>query len=81
VAVSHLTEQPEPPSLHSELPVPQSLDRVVMACLEKSRENRPQSVAELRAMLDGCTGFAPWTVTDAIRWWELHRPEPARKAS
>ena len=81
MAVSHLTEQPEPPSLHSELPVPQSLDRVVMACLEKSRENRPQSVAELRAMLDRCAGFAPWTASDAIRWWELHRPGPARKAS
>jgi len=81
MAVSHLTEQPEPPSMRSELPVPQSLDRVVMACLEKSRENRPQSVTELRTMLDSCTGFAPWTATDAIRWWELHRPEPARKES
>jgi serine/threonine-protein kinase len=80
MAVSHISEQPEPPSMRSELPVPQSLDRVVMACLEKSRDKRPQSAAELRAMLDSCTGFAPWTATDAILWWELHRPDSARKA-
>jgi len=80
MAVSHISEQPEPPSVRSELSIPQSLDRVVMACLEKSREKRPQSVAELREMLDSCAGFAPWTATDAIRWWELHRPESVRKA-
>jgi hypothetical protein len=32
-------------------------------------------------MLDNCTGFAPWTATDAIRWWELHRPELGSKGS
>jgi len=36
---------------------------------------------ELRAMLDACTGFQPWTARDANRWWELHQPEPAHKAS
>ena len=81
MAVSHLTEQPEPPSQRSELPVPQSLERVVLACLEKRREDRPQSVAELRAMLDSCTDVVPWTAADADRWWALHRPESARKVS
>ena len=52
-----------------------------MACLEKKREDRPQSVAELRAMLHGCTDGASWTETDADRWWALHRPEQFRKAS
>jgi hypothetical protein len=52
-----------------------------MACLEKKREDRPQSVAELRAMLDACTGVAPWTDADANQWWALHRPEPVRKAA
>ena len=81
MAVAHLTERPDPPSARSELPIPESLERVVMACLEKKREDRPQSVAELRAMLDGCTDVAPWTAADANQWWALHRPEPARKAS
>jgi hypothetical protein len=52
-----------------------------MACLEKKREDRPQSMAELRAMLRNCTDGAPWTETNANRWWALHRPEQVRKAS
>ena len=63
------------------MPIPQSLERVVMACLEKKREDRPQSVAQLQAMLHGCTDGASWTETDADRWWALHRPEQLRKES
>lgn len=81
MVVAHLTEQPEPPSTRSELPIPQSLERVVMACLEKRPEDRPQSVAELRAMLDRCVDVTPWTAAAANQWWGLHRPEPVRKAS
>ena len=81
MAVAHLNEQPTPPSRRSELPIPQSLERVVMACLEKKREDRPQSVAELRAMLHGCTDGASWTETDADRWWALHRPGAVSKGA
>jgi eukaryotic-like serine/threonine-protein kinase len=81
MAVAHLSEHAEPPSTRSELPIPQSLERVVMACLEKRREARPQSVAELRDMLAGCTDVTPWTDADATHWWALHRPEPVRQAS
>jgi serine/threonine-protein kinase len=81
MALAHLTDHPEPPSARSELPISPSLERLVMSCLQKERENRPQSVAELRAMLDGCTDVTPWTEADANRWWALHRPEPVRKAS
>jgi serine/threonine-protein kinase len=81
MAVAHLNEQPTPPSRRSELAIPPSLERVVMACLEKKCEDRPQSVAQLRAMLHGCTDGASWTETDANRWWTLHRPEQFQKAS
>lgn len=81
MAVAHLTDDPEPPSVRSETPIPQSLERVVMACLEKRPEDRAQSVVELRAMLDNCTDVTPWTTLDANRWWALHRPEAAEKAS
>lgn len=81
MAVAHLTELPQPPSARSELPIPKSLERVVMNCLEKRREDRPQSTAELRAMLDGCTDVVTWTEADANHWWALHRPEGAPEAS
>jgi len=81
MALAQLTDGPEPPSKRSELPIPHSLERVVMSCLEKRPDDRPQSVAELRAMLDGCADVTPWTEADANHWWALHRPEPVRKAS
>jgi serine/threonine-protein kinase len=81
MAMAHLTERPEPPSQRSEVPIAQSLERVVMACLEKNREDRPRSVTELRAMLDACTDVAPWNAADANQWWALHRPEPLRRTS
>jgi eukaryotic-like serine/threonine-protein kinase len=81
VALAHLSETPEPPSARSELPIPESLERVVLACLQKKREDRPQSAAALRAMLDRCAGVPPWSQADANQWWALHRPEPARKTS
>jgi serine/threonine-protein kinase len=81
MALAHLTDRPEPPSRRSELPIPQSLERVVMACLEKRRENRPQSVAALLKMLDGCSDVTPWTAAEADQWWALHRPGPVGKVS
>jgi len=81
MAVAHLTDPPEPPSLRSEMPIPQSLEQIVMACLEKQRERRPQSVVELGAMLDNCAGVKPWTAADASRWWALHKPEQAAVGS
>jgi serine/threonine-protein kinase len=80
MALAHVIYLPEPPSKRSEMPIPRSLERVVMACLEKKPEGRPQSVAELRAMLDACTDVTPWTEADANHWWALHRPEPVRTA-
>ena len=44
MAMAHVTEQPEPPSNRSEIPIPPSLERVVMACLRKE----PQGQAAVR---------------------------------
>jgi len=81
MALAHTNERPEPPSARSELFIPQSLERIVMSCLEKKRENRPQSVAELRSTLDACSDVTRWTDAEANHWWALHLPEPVRKAS
>jgi serine/threonine-protein kinase len=76
-ALAHTQKRPVPPSERSELAVPASLERVVMACLEKHREDRPQSAAELARRLKACTDVPEWSRADALRWWELHLPAPA----
>jgi serine/threonine-protein kinase len=75
MAIAHVEQQPEAPSRRTEVRIPASLERIVMACLEKKPEDRPQSATELAGLLDQCTDIAPWTRADADRWWSLHRPE------
>jgi serine/threonine-protein kinase len=77
MAIAQLEKEPEPPSKRTELAIPASLERVVMACLEKKPEHRPQSAAELAQLLDACTDIPAWTRADANRWWSLRRPATA----
>jgi serine/threonine-protein kinase len=73
-ALAHVEKTPVPPSYRSELPIPESLERIVMACLEKRREFRPASIAELRRLLEKSDVSGEWTRADATEWWSLHRP-------
>jgi hypothetical protein len=80
-ALAHVERAPAPPSQRSELPIPPSLERVIMACLEKKREQRPQSAAELASLLERCADVPCWTPADAKEWWDLHHPAQARGAA
>jgi serine/threonine-protein kinase len=77
-ALAHVEKVPALPSRRSELPIPASLERVIMACLEKKPEQRPQTVAELASLLEACTDVPRWTPSDAKEWWALHHPAEAR---
>ena len=81
MGIAHIQQTPEPPSKRSELPIPKSLERVVMLCLEKSPQNRPQSAADLDALLAACADIPEWSQADANRWWMLHRPGHAEGGS
>jgi hypothetical protein len=69
----HLQEAPVPPSRRTELDLSPALERVVLACLDKRREDRPQSAAELDRMLAEIE-VEPWSEEDATRWWRQHQP-------
>jgi serine/threonine protein kinase len=69
----HIQETPVPPSTRSELPISPELDRVVLACLAKKPEQRPQSAAELDRMLAQIQ-IEPWSEEEATRWWQTHQP-------
>ena len=67
----------KPSTTCSELPIPKSLEHVVMLCLQKNPDDRPQTVADLDALLAACTDIREWTQAEATQWWTLHRPTPA----
>ncbi len=75
MALAHVQQPPIPPSDRTELPIPAPLERVVMACLEKHSEDRPDTAAELASMLRRCIDDAGiWTPADAERWWQINLP-------
>ncbi|MGE5833957.1 MAG: serine/threonine-protein kinase [Acidobacteriota bacterium] len=73
VALKHVQERPDPPSLRTELPIPPAVERIVMQCLEKMPSARPASAAEVSALL-AASGVPDWTADDATAWWDHHLP-------
>ena len=71
--LAHVRDTPDPPSVHTELPVPEPLNQLILDCLAKDPAARPQTTAELSTRLDAIT-VTPWTADDARRWWALHGP-------
>jgi serine/threonine-protein kinase len=69
MVVRHAQEAPQQPSKVGGHGIPECLDRIVLACLEKQPDQRPQSAAEVRRMLDGCDLEDVWDETDARSWW------------
>jgi serine/threonine-protein kinase len=72
--LQHVQAEPMPPSQRTELPIPRELDEMVMACLQKDPDKRPQNADELFQIMNrqACEG---WNHRTAKGWWELHLPD------
>jgi eukaryotic-like serine/threonine-protein kinase len=76
VITQHLHAVPVPPSERTELPIPATLEHLVLACLAKRPEERPQNARQLRHSLDTIDGMT-WGEEEAGRWWSQHHPPQA----
>jgi serine/threonine-protein kinase len=74
VMLQHVNQSPEPPSRHTELPVPAELDALVLQLLSKTPEDRPASAEQVHAMAGEIPLPTPWTRERAREWWNRHRP-------
>jgi eukaryotic-like serine/threonine-protein kinase len=70
----HANATPVAPSQRSELEIPAALDRVILACLAKFPEDRPQSAIELSNLLAAAVPESSWNQERAHRWWDRHHP-------
>jgi hypothetical protein len=70
--VAHAKENPMPISERTQQPVPERLERIVMQCLAKRPEERPQTTLELSNMLKELGIESDWTPDRAIQWWNEH---------
>ncbi len=65
--------QKQPPNLRSvKHDIPESIEKIVMKCLEKAPQDRFQSVDDLRAALIDLKENDQWKRKDATQWWECH---------
>jgi serine/threonine-protein kinase len=71
----HVQSRPLPPSQRTELAIPRELDQLVLACLEKDPERRPQDAGALFRMTGECRTCNSWDQNAALTWWEAHLPE------
>jgi serine/threonine protein kinase len=73
--LQHVQTQPMPPSARTELPIPRELDDLVLSCLEKNPDKRPQDADNLYRLAYGCKSCDRWSSDTARVWWEKHLPE------
>jgi serine/threonine-protein kinase len=73
-AMAHVLKTPAPPSQSSELPIPPELDSLILRCLAKRPEDRPQSAHELSRLLPAIAGVPEWTQESAESWWQTNLP-------
>jgi serine/threonine protein kinase len=73
--LQHVQTPPIPPSQRTDLGIPRELDDLVMACLEKNPDRRPQDAARLFEMACQCKSGDGWDNAMAKSWWETHLTE------
>jgi serine/threonine-protein kinase len=66
----HLHTEPEPLSQRVGQELSPEFERLIMWCLEKDPERRPQSAREFRHRLAAIIDVPRWSQTDARQWWE-----------
>ena len=78
----HLQTPPEPLSKRLGKAIPPKLEAVIMACLAKNADDRPESARALAKALHDCDDVPAWDELDARRYWQerASRQKSARTA-
>ncbi len=72
--VMHAHQKPLSPSARVGKPIHAELEALIMTCLEKNPDKRPQTARELAERLLAIHFEPPWTTERASLWWRRERP-------
>jgi len=75
-----VNSSPIPPRQRTTNPISEQVEQILLRCLEKNPEQRPQSALELQSWLMTCAAAAEWTPADRLAWWEAYKRQPAAAA-
>jgi serine/threonine-protein kinase len=78
--IMHAHQKPQLPSKRGGVPVQPQLEALIMRCLEKNPNKRPQTAQEIRESLQALSFEHPWTEERARLWWTAHLPKAAPDA-
>jgi serine/threonine-protein kinase len=67
--VMHAHQRPVPPSKRAGISIPQRLEEIILQCLEKNPNKRPQTARELGDMLRELDLAGKWTRARRQDWW------------
>lgn len=77
VLAHHANTEPVPPSQRTTNPMAPELESIIMQCLEKQPQNRPESAFALMEQLANCQAVTPWSAQAGLSWWQIYRSNPA----
>ena len=72
VIMQHTHAKPVPASQRTEIEIPDALDQLILACLEKNPNDRPPTADVVAERLMAIATREAWTSEHARRWWALH---------
>lgn len=68
----HLQTEPESLAKRLGRAVPEDLEALILRCLAKQPDERPESAKALAKALAACGGIQPWDEVGAQGWWRAH---------
>lgn len=75
VLTQHVNASPVPPSKRTDNPIHPELETLILDCLHKSPDERPQSALELMERLNSCPTLSGWSAQDCQSWWAQLRTD------
>lgn len=72
-----LNTAPIPPTQRTTNPISPEMEQLLLRCLEKDMNRRPQTVIELRALLLATPAASDWTPELRAAWWDSFEHQPA----
>jgi serine/threonine protein kinase len=72
ILLRQVRDVPEPPSARLRTEVSEDLEALILKCLSKRRECRPEDARALSRSLLECQAAGTWTGADAELWWHAN---------